>query len=310
MDLSLITSLYRSAAHLSSYKQHLMAWAEALPAMGWHLEVLIVANDATPEEDQLLNELKQQTAGRISLTRIDVPRETLYASWNRGIAAASAPVLGFWNVDDERFIDAIPEGLNAIAAGANLVDYRFEVVSHQRLLGMIPHEKRWMRDWLHHPTIFGRRNGLGPFALIHRDLYDQVGPFEVSFRVSGDTDWARRALPLARGYCAEQIGGRFHMHGGNLSSTGSARQAVEDNIVFLRHERWDQIRPAPPEVMGELWAAWGDTGVNIPEEIRDLLWDEQAEQRWQAYQRQQRQPALLRRARLALARRGITWDVS
>ena len=64
-----------------------------------------------------------------------VSRESLYASWNRGINLAKGDVLGFWNVDDVRYPEAVIDAIDLINKGAELVYFPFMIKWHINLFG-------------------------------------------------------------------------------------------------------------------------------------------------------------------------------
>ncbi|MCU0512455.1 MAG: glycosyltransferase [Anaerolineae bacterium] len=295
-DVTLITSLYRGEAHLPAYGERVRQLLAALAAAGLALEVLVVANAATPAERSRLAALPVRV--------LHTDRETLYASWNRGVAAAGADIFGFWNVDDARDPAALVAACAHLRAGFTLVDAPLRVVQTWRRFG-----RTWQRQSVrpvpYDPVAFSRHHGLGPFALLHRDLYAQVGGFDAHFRIAGDLEWGGRAQAWARFTALAQPGGTFYLHGGNLSSTGSPLQAVEDNIIFLRRRQWSQLRPAEPVLMQSLWDTWGSQGAALPAAVADWLWGPGAAARYARYRQEQRLPRLAQRGLLSLARRGL-----
>src|SRR5690606_21328144 len=100
---SLITSLYRAEPHLAAYAGHVRNVAAQARAAGLSLEMVIVANDATERERALLAPLVAAgESGELAVQVLHVPRETIYASWNRGVRAARGRCIGVWNADDAR----------------------------------------------------------------------------------------------------------------------------------------------------------------------------------------------------------------
>src|SRR5690606_40474479 len=156
-DISLITSLYRSEDHLSLYIQRVRQISSQLELS---LQMIVVANDATQTERDLLDELS--SLDTVSVKIIHCERETLYASWNRGIAQADSDVLGIWNVDDLRTAEGISEGFHLLTNGADMVDCAFKIQSET---GIVTQAPMYLHDKIHPKT------GVGPFFMIHRRLY-------------------------------------------------------------------------------------------------------------------------------------------
>ena len=307
MKIALISSLYRCEAHLPAYTASLFGFARRVSQAGIAAHYLPIVNDPSQRERQEIDSLAQainsEYHGR--MTPLYVPRETLYASWNRGLAATDADAFGFWNADDIRAADAFLDGISALQDGADLVDFDFTAVSTARRMGLFPRETRTYVQCLYNPARFSRRNGIGPFFLAKRSLYESVGAFDSNFRIAGDTEWASRAHGNCRFQRIPRSGGDFIVHGDNLSNTGSGREDIEVNIIHMRRGNWADLRPAEPKDMRDAWQSWGDNAdVNVPPEHADYLWGEGADRRWRRYLRERRQPQWMRRIRLSLAARG------
>ena len=308
MSVALISSLYRCEPHLPSFTAAVFGFAKQVSEAGVSVHYLPIANDASDYERTQINlltrEINANYYGR--MTPVYVSRESLYASWNRGVAASQTPYIAFWNADDVRSTEGFIEGIHALQGGSHLVDFPFTQVSAVRRLGVFPQEQRLDVARLFDPVSFGRGNGLGPFFMMSRALYQRVGPFDEAFRVAGDMEWAGRALAHARFHAGQSNGGDFLIHGDNLSNTGGDREDIEVNIIFLRRGEWRHLRPVHPRAQQDAWHSWGNTGgVHLPGEIEDFLWGPGAHERWRQYKRERRQGPVQRRIRLALAARGL-----
>ncbi len=316
MSISVISSLYRVEAHLPQFTSSVRKFAEQVHHAGIDVLYIPIVNDATPTEqtaiDQLAHDINAAEHG-IMLPQY-VGRETLYASWNRGVGLSDTPYFTFWNADDIRDADAFIEGYRALQDGATLIDYIFNVRKISKRFGLFPSETEEHSRMLFHTDPFTRKNGVGPFFMTTRDLYNQVGEFDENFRVTGDMEWAERTLPLVNFYPAKQVGGHFYIHGGNLSNTGASREDIELNVVFLRLQRWYQLIPVDPTQMREIWETWGNRdSITLPAEVENFLWGDSAESRWQQYQAERTQPKWIQNIRRRLASRGLIqsaeWDV-
>jgi len=317
MSISIISSLYRIEAHLPQFTASVRKFAEQIHDAGIDVTYLPIVNDATPTERDAIDQLADaiNSAGHGTMTPHYIGRETLYASWNRGVKLSDTPYFTFWNADDIRDVSAFIEGYRALQDGATLVDFLFHVVTVKKRLGLFPFEARTRSRMLFHTAPFARKNGVGPFFMVNRDLYEQVGEFDENFRVTGDMEWAERTLPVVKFYPAKQVGGHFYIHGDNLSNTGTNREDIEVNIIFMRLRRWDKLIPADPSAMREAWDTWGNRDdIILPDDVSDFLWGDGAESRWQKFQAERNQPQWLRGLRLRLASRGIIhsaeWDVA
>ncbi|MCY4145743.1 MAG: hypothetical protein OXE95_02365 [Chloroflexi bacterium] len=307
MKIALISSLYRCEKHLPTFSAALFGFAKRVSQAGVAVDYLPIVNDASQSEreqiDKLARAINSGCHGR--MTPQYIPRESLYASWNRGLANSDADGFGFWNADDTRAADAFLAGWRALQDGADLVDFDFTRVATVRRMGRFARTERWLVPCLYNPARFSRGNGLGPFFMARRSLYAAVGPFDANFQIAGDTEWASRAVHISRFQRIPSSGGDFIVHGENLSNTGSGREDIEVNIIHMRRGNWRELRPADPAAMRAAWQLWGRQGqIELPAEHAEYLWGAGAKTRWRAYRREQRQPRWLRRLRLALAARG------
>jgi hypothetical protein len=291
MDISLITSLYRSQSFLETYSHHVLNVAACLDKVGLGLEIVLVANDPSEQERQQISYLKERLeyAQTARFVLIEVPRETVYASWNRGVRASSGRCVGFWNIDDVRTPEALIEGHKLISDGCALVYFPYAVQMDNRVLGLFSVTRSTLyKARPYDREVFTRAMRGGSFWVFWRDLYDREGIFDENFKIAGDFEWCVRAAEITDFCPGTQLAGRFILHGGNLSDTGSPLQVVEDNIVHLRHGAWARITPADPDLMRQVWQAWGNQGTELPEEVQDKLWGPRAFDRWQAWLRQER----------------------
>jgi hypothetical protein len=295
--ISIVTSLYRAEAHLSTYRARVLDVSAQVQAAGLALEVVLIANDPTPAEQDHLQQLVDALGS--SAIRLDVPHESLYASWTRGIAASSGLCLAIWNVDDDRYADALIEGYRLIADGCEIVEFPFAAVREIRWLGRLTtrHQRRLPPQY--DPVNFGRKARTGPFFMFSRAVYDRVGPFDGHFLIAGDFDWCARPAARAAKFCpGAALSGTFFLHGTNLSGSGNPLEDVEDDVVLLRQGLWDELVPADPDLLAACWSEWGDLGTrDLPPDLEDRLWGAGACERWQASLRARRRKTIARRVR-------------
>lgn len=279
MDISIITSLYRSESFLPTYCNHLESVAKSVyDSSKLTLEVMLICNDATPDELAILQSFKSQAPAYLIINIIHTVRESLYASWNRGIEQSTSGIFTIWNVDDERYASALVEGYEKIRAGYELVDFPFTEVIGKRAV---------LYPALYTSQEINPKKHVGPFFMASMQCYEKVGRFDERFRVVGDFHWGIRAgvhgVRYAKGY--EQAG-RFINHGGNLSSNSNDLTWIELNIILIWYGEYRQIRPVKPDLMKKAWFDWGYTGGDVPPEIALLLWGDGAEARYEAWLRE------------------------
>lgn len=301
MGVSIITSLYRSAKHIDDYIEHIIDYSAQLSQVDIALEIVIVANDATTDEQQAIERLQQTSA--LDVTVLYVPRETLYTSWNRGATVAKYDVIGFWNVDDMRLADATIAAYPHFQTGADLVDMPFKAVN------LIDNTEAIMPPF--NPLTISPKHCMTTFALFSKSLYQSAGDFNENFKIAGDYEWSYREAVRESNYVQleEKLGGYFRIHDANLSNGVNPLEWVEINIVLLWHGLDQEIRPVDPKLMQQAWETWGHQGGAITPQIAKWLWGDGSQARYEAYTKERAQHPLLRRVRLSLARRGLVQSV-
>lgn len=235
-DVSFVTSLYRSARHLPVFLRHVERATRELRGFGITSETIIILNDPDRQEQRALQRFGQGCLEECRVTLLTVPREGIYASWNRGVAAANARVIGFWNVDDIRNPQAVVEGVRLITGGERLVAFPWVIVRQRSRWRTCVHESARFHDTAAiTPDNAFREFVIGPFFLFERSLFEEYGPFDEQFHIVGDFDWQLRLAPHVQLCCDAHLGGVFLADGSNLSSTGSTRLRIEQNVLFRRH---------------------------------------------------------------------------
>lgn len=256
MDVSIITSLYASRRHLVGFLERLEACIRSVEACGYSAESIIVSNAPDRWERRTLQGVRDSPWWRVHGKLIEIPRETLYTSWNRGLRVSLGSAACFWNADDYRNPGAIMEGIELIRQEHVLV--RFPWLYFEELKPAHSGAKRHMVFNGH-----GEQSGLdpqadfclGPFFMFHRRIFEQFGPFDEQFHIAGDYDWQLRVVPHTGLYWGTELAGVFVKDGTNLCGTGSPRALVEENVVF---ERYGLDRPSWPldDRAQELFAAY------------------------------------------------------
>ena len=243
MDVSIITSIYKSELFLSKYLRRIKSFREKVIKHELNIEFILIANDISILEEKIL---KDRPITNFKILR--VKRETLYASWNRGIREASADIIAFWNVDDIRFPKALFNGANEIKKGAGLVYFSFISFGVIKISLFIKKKRL--------PFLYVKKNNVppynrdlfmkgcicGPFFMFHRSIIDKIGPFDENFVVAGDFDWFAKAAFMNITFKAiRTIGGIFILHSGNISGSNSLIQAKENAEVTNRY--FNKIHP-------------------------------------------------------------------
>ena len=308
-DVSLITSTYRSEVYLRAYIENVRQLASDFANAGKTLELVVVANDATVAEEPFLQHLEAASWNGLTVTVVRVPRESVYASWNRGVELASSNAISFWGVDDTRYAEALLEGIEILTM-YDVVYFPYRVITAVELGLFKSHLDSVFPARPFNRTSFLNRMSLGPFWMTTRTFYQHLNGTDDNFRVCGDFEWCHRAIQdNGRLQAGSALGGMFIVHGDNLSANTNPLKIVEENIVYLRAGLYDKAKPCDPILMRDHWERWGDNGITLPIETQAFLWGDGAKQRQAAWlidwQRRQRRETLLRIPRAVIEALGL-----
>jgi glycosyltransferase involved in cell wall biosynthesis len=229
--VSLLASTYRSGRFLPS-------WLESLETQTiWpETELVVVANDPSPDEGRLLSEFAKRNPQVRVLT---LEREPLYRSWNRAMATTTAPLLGVANVDDlrtpsglERQVDALEESPDALFCyGSWISSPEFPASgSVNGSFAAAPFDREE----------FTRSMLVGPFFIWRRSDNPAIRFFDEQLEVGGDFDLAIRLALHGRGIPVNENLGTYYDGGTGLSTAGE-RQPIERTVLELRYGIYDKL---------------------------------------------------------------------
>jgi hypothetical protein len=237
MDISIVTSLYKSELFLLRYLVRIKSFNRSLSKMDINCEFILIANDINIKEEAIITKCKLS-----NMRVVRVPRETLYASWNRGIREASSDIIVFWNVDDIKFPKAVLSGVNDIRKGAELVYFPFFMFG----IGKVTFLKKRIRfPFLilrkinvlpYNRELFMKGCMCGPFFMFNRKVVDKIGPFDESFTIAGDFEWfARASFNNVIFKKSNRNGGIFFVHFNNISGNNYQIHVNENQEVSNRY---------------------------------------------------------------------------
>ena len=225
-EISITSSLYRTEKFLPAWVKNLKSFANEAKELNLRFEINAIANEPSEAELKILNELSQEPWFNLHI----VKRESIYASWNRGVRVANANTVTAWNVDDIRNVRAIRDGLNLINTGAELVYFPFTYKRYIKLLGFDVLVKRVLIDPPRFTReIFTKEMHCGPFFLFTKSLYEKIGPYDETFRIAGDYDWCVRAAKVSNTLMKSEVNaGIFEKRAGTLSGGKNPLQEQEN----------------------------------------------------------------------------------
>ena len=235
--ISIITSLYKSEKYLEKYLENVDKFSKQAQ---FDFEVIAIVNDPTEFEKAKLTNFKKNHP---FLKIMEIPREPLYATWNRGVRAAQGAVVGFWNVDDVRYPKAVADGLSLIEQGNDLVYFPFRYKRYVHILGfdMLAKNKIIQVPEFDRAE-FMRSMICGPFFIFKKEFFEKVSPFDEQFKIAGDFDWCVRAAKIGTFARSKEVAGLFTNNGTSLSGSKSNRHEIENNIIYKKNQIFDKIK--------------------------------------------------------------------
>lgn len=290
MQISLITSLYRTDAHIHTFVDHAVRVANEAREQGINVEFVVVANDASEFEREQITRFQNEWA---HVKTLFVPRESLYASWNRGVLASSGETIGTWNVDDVRTVEALVKGYARLQEGCKLVYFAHDVVrtfskkTTYHHYPAVPYDQEFFRGTFK----------CGPFFMYRREVFDEIGGFDGRFRITGDYEYCVKASYHFDFCPVPVVAGTFYLHGGNLSDHRNPGLIAENNIIHLMYHNEQYILPCDPDIMRKTWEIFADEVPLTPEQ-EEFFWGEGAAQRYEDWKRRD-----LRRQRIKQVKR-------
>ncbi|OGG66096.1 hypothetical protein A3I99_02040 [Candidatus Kaiserbacteria bacterium RIFCSPLOWO2_02_FULL_45_11b] len=234
--ISIITSMYRTEQHLPNWSKQVLSFAEEARKIGLDFEINAIANEPSEIELEHLNKLALYPWFHIH----SVPRESIYASWNRGVRVSTAKVCTFWNVDDIRNAKAIADGLNQIANSSSTEETSAVVYFpfiYKRYINFLNHNFLVKRTTVR-PPIFSKAKfiqsmHMGPFFMFTKSAYGRIGGFDEKYTIVGDYEWQARAAANGVQFLkSDTIAGIFTNNGKTLSGSRAAKHTGELQSVY------------------------------------------------------------------------------
>ncbi len=243
-SLSVVTSVYQGEKYLPAFFDNLTSQT-IFP----EIQLVLVLNEPNAQEKRLASDFQARNVDKVQV--LNVKRESLGASWNRGWQAAKAPCIAIWNIDDRREIDSLQRQMTSLEENPGSVlcygDY-VRVNEYGKEQGTRRSTPNYSAR--HFARSFAQG---GAFWLLRRNLQDTIGPFDEQFRVGADMDFSFRvaANGLTMNRC-EGILGYFTDASEGLSTRDGAQQSVvERTAIQLRYGVYDKVRPELVNAAGQ-----------------------------------------------------------
>ncbi len=231
--ISIITSLYNSNIYIDKYIKNIEDTSLYLTENKIIHEFIIISNSPNEYEKNKLKEIENNR--NIQSRVIICERESLYATWNRGVKNAKYTNTTFWNVDDKRFPNAIIGGLQKLNSGVDIVYFPFIYKRYIKILGLkILAKIKIFKTIEFDKNLFSTGMHVGPFFMVKKDVFNKVGYFDESFKIAGDFDWMVRAAKANIAFQkSDMLGGIFTNDGNTLSGSKDQLQQEENKRILI-----------------------------------------------------------------------------
>ncbi len=202
---------YKVTAIVSVYKaeEFLQACLEDLVQQTIFEQTEVIIIDAcSPENEKAIALSFTQKYENIIYVRTS-ERETLYASWNRGISMASGQYITNANADDRHAPHAFERMAKELDEHPNvaLVYAKYRITAEKNALFATAPIKRQL-EWIEHDHLnLLRRTEVGPQPMWRKSVHEELGVFKPEFTVAGDYDmWMRISEHYPLRYIPEELG--------------------------------------------------------------------------------------------------------
>ncbi len=184
MRVSIITATYNSESTVRATIESVLSQSYD------NVEYLIIDGASSDKTLDVVREYESRFAGRMRI--VSEPDEGIYDALNKGVRYATGDIIGFLHADDmyatdevvERVVEAfVGDSCDALYGDLHYVDSSAQRVvrnwkSREYEPRLLP--KGWMPP---HPTLY-----------LRREIYQKIGEFDQSFRISADYDFILRVF--------------------------------------------------------------------------------------------------------------------
>lgn len=235
--VSAIVSTYNSEIFMRGCLEDLTS--QSLFVEG-RMEIIVVDSASPQNEGSIVREFQKQYGNNLVYIRTDV-RETLYAAWNRGIAAARGMYLTNANTDDRHRQDALEVMCQVLDQHPEI-----DLVYGDCFVSTISNEtfERNVKNRIYRYPTFSPPEALlhyqfGPQPMWRKSVHEKIGFFDDKFKAAGDYDFNIRFALQCRALHIPQPLGLYLEHQNALSFKDNS--AVLENLAIKKTFRLPEI---------------------------------------------------------------------
>ena len=208
------------------------AVGSALDQQGCEVELIVVDDGNADPVADLLRGIRD---ARLRIVRIEHSGPN--AARNAGIAAATGDWFRFVDADDVLVPDSTSH-LLSIAAGAPVIAYGATAVTDEDLRERY-HVATTLQGNVVLPCLLGQFHTRLPALLFPRAVVEGAGPWDPSFRVSGDWDFVLRAVERAPVAGDTRVALYYRRHGDSVTGIASIAmgERARERVIARYFER-------------------------------------------------------------------------
>jgi O-antigen biosynthesis protein len=263
---------YRVTALVSTYnaERFLAACLEDLEAqtIAGQLEIVVIDSGSEQNEKGVVEEFQRRFRNIVYLR---TERETLYESWNRGVALARGRYITNANTDDSHRRDALERLADALDADPQAdfayADYAWSSEPNDQFAAA--HACREVRHPPYHPAQAMFFSVIGCHPMWRRRAFDKVGRFDPEYSVIGDYEFLLRCVAAGlKPVQVPQILSLFFQNpqGLTLQSTRAQEQLVRLHRRYRGEIPIHHLYAVDPDRYGDVawaWTAQGDLALSV-----------------------------------------------
>lgn len=194
-----------------------------------NLEIVLVHNQPSEEEKQIVEKFMQSFPGLISY--MPVAREPFAVSFNRGQKTAKGEYICVWNIDDLRTKDSLELMVKTLDENKEVgFTYGDFIIVHKWL----SQEGKLITTPEFNKTDFSQSMILGPFYMWRKSLNETLGYWDEQFKSGSDFDHAVRLALGSTGKKTAGMLGYYLDEGLGLSTGKTPWQKIERTAIELR----------------------------------------------------------------------------
>ncbi len=234
IKISVITSIYRGEKYIDGFFENFLEITNLN-----EVELVIIHNDPLNQEKTIISKYREKIP---NIKIIEVSRENVYTSWNRGIQNSSGKYLAMWNIDDCRSKSSLEEQALVLDSDNDcmmVTGKYYKVFEYGEKEGYLKHCKLG-KSFLNRTMSFTN----GCFLMWRKTIHDLVGMFDEQFHVAGDWEfWMRVSSSFLVSKIDTPLGYYLRESATGISKIRAKETDVESDIIKYRYYRFNIANP-------------------------------------------------------------------